>query len=249
MVSETLLLLLAVTMAALSDKICTDVGNLPFQNNSRLTHHTFLSMHMSSVMICARACINRGRCKSFNFELSYRSCELNQANYAETGALSNDDSWVYYDIAGFPQKVRQQCQGVTCGYNETCEISSSLQPACHTCSIAAVCGVCYPITEVAGRRYRSYGCFKSAGGNVLPELLVNLRNGLDWNDLTKTLDACALASASTNREFFGIQFWAECYIGNATEANFQTPVTISACADVCPSSVADGSSTQVYQWI
>ncbi|XP_046552254.1 uncharacterized protein LOC124261930 [Haliotis rubra] len=250
MASEILLLLLlAVTVTASSYRRCTNLGNLPLQNNKRLTHHTFLSIQMTGLMSCARACANRGRCKSFNFLLGFGTCELNQANYAETGTITVETSWVYYDIEGFPQSVRQQCKDVSCGYNETCEISSSLQPYCNTCSIETGCGVCYPISEVTGRWYRSYGCFKSTPGKVLPELHVNLRSSIVWPNLKKTIDACASASASTNREFFGIQFYGECYIGNATEANFLTPVTINECATACPNAVGDGSSTQVYQWI
>ena len=61
--------------------------------------------------------------------------------------------------------------------------------------------------------FESLGCFKDSRPRSLPLLVKNLRNNIDWNNMTKTVRACAELVQRRGLAIFGIQFYGECWSG------------------------------------
>ena len=61
------------------------------------------------------------------------------------------------------------------------------------------------------------GCFRDETTNPrpLPILVKNFRwpGQIDWNDLNKTIEACALKVKEAGFVYFGLQFYGECWSG------------------------------------
>ena len=62
-------------------------------------------------------------------------------------------------------------------------------------------------------QFESLGCFKDSRPRSLPLLVENLRKYIDWNDMTKTVRACAELVQRRGLAIFGIQFYGECWSG------------------------------------
>ena len=62
-------------------------------------------------------------------------------------------------------------------------------------------------------QFESLGCFKDSTPRSLPLLVENLRKYIDWNDMTKTVRACAELVQRRGLAIFGIQFYGECWSG------------------------------------
>ena len=61
--------------------------------------------------------------------------------------------------------------------------------------------------------FESLGCFKDSRPRSLPLLVENLRKDIDWNNMTKTVRACAELVQRRGLAIFGIQFYGECWSG------------------------------------
>ncbi|KAK3737481.1 hypothetical protein QZH41_008364, partial [Actinostola sp. cb2023] len=59
------------------------------------------------------------------------------------------------------------------------------------------------------------GCFADHGvyPRPLPLLYLNIRSEIDWNDMTKTVQACAEEAKRNAFQYFGVQFYGECWGG------------------------------------
>ena len=55
------------------------------------------------------------------------------------------------------------------------------------------------------------GCFKDFSNRSLPDLIVNLRNKIDWYDLQKTVRECACVAHENGYKYFAVQFYGECW--------------------------------------
>ena len=62
-------------------------------------------------------------------------------------------------------------------------------------------------------QFESLGCFKDSRPRSLPLLIENLRKYIDWNNMTKTVTACAELVQRRGLAVFGIQFYGECWSG------------------------------------
>ena len=62
-------------------------------------------------------------------------------------------------------------------------------------------------------QFESLGCFKDSRPRSLPLLVENLRKNIDWNNMTKTVRACAELVQRRGLAIFGIQFYGECWSG------------------------------------
>ena len=62
-------------------------------------------------------------------------------------------------------------------------------------------------------QFESLGCFKDSRPRSLPLLVENLRKYIDWNNMTKTVRACAELVQRRGLAIFGIQFYGECWSG------------------------------------
>lgn len=61
--------------------------------------------------------------------------------------------------------------------------------------------------------FEAIGCFRDLGGDPrpLPELLGDLRNDIDWYNINKTIDKCSTLANANGYQYFGIQFYGECW--------------------------------------
>lgn len=66
------------------------------------------------------------------------------------------------------------------------------------------------------RLYEPLGCYADERKDrALPILIANFRNGIDWTDMSKTIDKCANQTTATDHtlKVFALQFYGECYSG------------------------------------
>ncbi|XP_068750199.1 uncharacterized protein [Montipora capricornis] len=76
-----------------------------------------------------------------------------------------------------------------------------------------------PVPE--GITYKPVGCFKDRfSPRAMPELLKNFRGTIDWNHLDKIVEKCAEEAMNKRQEYFGIQFWGECWAGEDSDLTY-----------------------------
>lgn len=75
----------------------------------------------------------------------------------------------------------------------------------------------YPCASCGGSNmsYFPIGCFKDKHSSERPleKLVANLRGGIDWYHMEKTIRKCAKDAWSKHYDVFGIQFYGECWSG------------------------------------
>ena len=64
------------------------------------------------------------------------------------------------------------------------------------------------------------GCYNdSAKERALPVFYANARGNIDWFNMELTVNQCAQVASDKGYEYFGVQFYGECYSGrNAKES-------------------------------
>ncbi|XP_078359057.1 uromodulin-like isoform X2 [Oculina patagonica] len=82
-------------------------------------------------------------------------------------------------------------------------------------SLAFLLFVVVSLHNAVAISYVPIGCFKDSlkKSRPLPELIKNFRGGLDWNNLNKTVAACAEEAKKKGYLYFGLQFYGECWSG------------------------------------
>lgn len=66
------------------------------------------------------------------------------------------------------------------------------------------------------RLYEPLGCYADdRNDRALPILISNFRKGIDWRDMSKTIDKCAKQTTARDHtlKVFALQFYGECYSG------------------------------------
>ncbi|XP_060574768.1 uncharacterized protein LOC132732376 [Ruditapes philippinarum] len=71
-----------------------------------------------SVEHCMKLCVRQSQCKSINFDLKTRMCELN--NNLRHGTQKASDSNVYSEFQSWPPEVDEMCYSRPCKDNEVC---------------------------------------------------------------------------------------------------------------------------------
>lgn len=69
---------------------------------------------------------------------------------------------------------------------------------------------------IGDRLYEPLGCYAdNVTDRTLPILIKNLRGGIDWHDMSKTIDKCAYETATKDPKLkvFALQFYGECFSG------------------------------------
>ncbi|XP_002737450.1 semaphorin-5A-like [Saccoglossus kowalevskii] len=75
------------------------------------------------VTVCGKACLNDGKCKSFNYKEETTTCELNKASHLDSeSALEDSDGYIYLmrDAFFLPAEALGACASDPCG-NGTCQ--------------------------------------------------------------------------------------------------------------------------------
>lgn len=88
-IPRTLFLYTIVDFVGAIEKTCSPIIQLPVQENTRLTGAVIDIVISSGVVTCAKECLSRHACKSFNFHLDDGTCELNSEDIPSIdGAVS-----------------------------------------------------------------------------------------------------------------------------------------------------------------
>lgn len=78
-----------------------------------------------------------------------------------------------------------------------------------------------PVPE--GVTFKPVGCFKDGRNRAMPQLLKNFRTipgGIDWFDLSKVVRKCADEAMNLRQQYFGIQYWGECWGGEDADETY-----------------------------
>ncbi|XP_067659596.1 complement receptor type 2-like [Haliotis asinina] len=116
---------LVTLLVAGAGQKCTDLAQIPeLTLDTKLLSSTFRVFRNVGLMGCARECISRLRCKSFNFDLNNSECELNElfTSGSVSSSIVNVQNSVYADIDQWPKGVAGACQGHSCSHNSVCQV-------------------------------------------------------------------------------------------------------------------------------
>ncbi|GFO34125.1 hypothetical protein PoB_006063000 [Plakobranchus ocellatus] len=101
------------------------------------------------------------------------------------------------------------------------------------------------------------GCYHNTGPDyVLPKSsLVNLRGTIDWQKWTTAGNAadliirCAKLAVQKNKQYFGVEFYGECYFGDSPDQS-QPKVTVQdGCDKFCAYDVGGANAIVLYRVI
>jgi hypothetical protein len=72
------------------------------------------------------------------------------------------------------------------------------------------------------QHFDAVGCFRDRGKEPrpLPTLLADLRSDIDWYNINKTIDKCSRLAEEKGFQYFGIQFYGECWSGHQSETSY-----------------------------
>ncbi|XP_046360252.1 A disintegrin and metalloproteinase with thrombospondin motifs 20-like [Haliotis rufescens] len=110
--------LLDLTVAA--EKMCTD--NVPsVKRGVKLVNAQILSTNASGLMVCARYCLGKKYCESFNYNEGQNQCDLNYKSSDSTDAnMESISSFLFSDIQHWPQRLAAMCTNHVCPLNTIC---------------------------------------------------------------------------------------------------------------------------------
>lgn len=102
-----------------------------------------------------------------------------------------------------------------------------------------------PTTGLQPATFLFIGCFKDSGEKPrpLPLLIANMRKGIDWYNLGKTVQACANLAKEKRLEYFGVQFYGECWSGPGAGETFAR----DGPSDACYEGVGKKKTNAVYR--
>lgn len=103
-----------------------------------------------------------------------------------------------------------------------------------------------PTNPLTHAIYKPLGCYKDEHPNVMPNLVINLRDSIDWKNLNKTIDTCAqyVHKYYSENKVFGVQFYGECWTGPGAENTYMK----YGAADNCYKGVGAKHSIYVYKF-
>ncbi|XP_046345123.2 uncharacterized protein LOC124125804 [Haliotis rufescens] len=122
-IRRTLFLYTIVDFVGAIEKTCSPIIQLPVQENSRLTGAVIDTVISSGVVTCAKECLSRHACKSYNFHLDDGTCELNSEDIASIdGAVSATGvkRFVFSVSQNWPQRILGACKDHNCPLNTRC---------------------------------------------------------------------------------------------------------------------------------
>ncbi|XP_031559182.1 A disintegrin and metalloproteinase with thrombospondin motifs 18-like [Actinia tenebrosa] len=118
-------------------------------------------------------------------------------------------------------------------------------PTVKPCEQLPPCPTVSPTISVTPSIYQPLGCYKDDKPNAMPNLVINLRDSIDWSNLNKTIDACANYVHKYYPEYkvFGVQFYGECWTGLGAENTYMK----YGAAENCYKGVGAKHSIYVYK--
>ncbi|XP_046552714.1 uncharacterized protein LOC124262273 [Haliotis rubra] len=106
-----------VAFAGAIEKTCSPLSQLAVVENARLTGAVFDTVATSGVVTCAKECLSRLACKSYNFHLDDGTCELNTDG---TAAVFGVERFVFSLSQIWPQGILGACKDHNCPLNTRC---------------------------------------------------------------------------------------------------------------------------------
>lgn len=64
------------------------------------------------------------------------------------------------------------------------------------------------------------GCYKDTPARAIPNLVKNFRGNIDWYNISNTIEDCANVVQETGYQVFGMQYYGECWGGNADTVQY-----------------------------
>ncbi|XP_046564720.1 complement receptor type 1-like [Haliotis rubra] len=125
---------LVASLVAGEGQKCTDIAKIPeLTLDTKLLSSTFRVFKNVGLMVCAKECVSRLRCKSFNFDLNKSECELNElsASGSLPSSIVNVQNNVYVDIDQWSRGVAGACQGRSCPNNSVCRVLDNGTSICN----------------------------------------------------------------------------------------------------------------------
>ncbi|XP_046343967.2 uncharacterized protein LOC124124751 [Haliotis rufescens] len=121
---KDLVILLFQVLPLCGGHTCTNINSIStVQKDTALLGSTFLTIPNIGVIGCARQCLLRRRCKSFNVALSSSECQLNELS--TSGSVASNivgvQNSVVSDIDQWSRRIAGACQNHACPNNSVCK--------------------------------------------------------------------------------------------------------------------------------
>ncbi|XP_070563195.1 uncharacterized protein [Ptychodera flava] len=98
--------------------------DFPWENKALQGHVLRSFSYAKHVVVCAKSCLNEGKCKSYNYEESTNTCELNRVDHDTHSAdLVDKEGTIYLTRATYslPEEALGACASDPCKNNGTCQ--------------------------------------------------------------------------------------------------------------------------------
>lgn len=90
------------------------------------------------------------------------------------------------------------------------------------------------------------GCFKeNKNDRAFPTMLKNMRGGIDWHNLGKIVQECAILTKEKNYKIFAIQYYGECWSGESFKVKYDRWGAVDKSR--CPLGVGAAKINAVYR--
>ncbi|XP_046380188.2 uncharacterized protein LOC124151653 [Haliotis rufescens] len=112
-----------VAFVGANEKTCSSLGQLPVVENSRLKGAVIETIPTSGLASCAKECLLRSMCRSYNFQLDDGTCELSSEDGTTTdGSISMETvpRFVFSESKAWPQRIAGGCENHSCPNNTLC---------------------------------------------------------------------------------------------------------------------------------
>ncbi|XP_046553742.1 uncharacterized protein LOC124263204 isoform X2 [Haliotis rubra] len=111
--------LLYLTLVAANEKTCSPLSQLPVIQGSRLKGVVIETFTTAGIVSCAKECLLRTMCKSYNFQLDDGTCELSCED-GSASSLETAPGFVFSKSEDWPQGILGGCKDHSCPNNTVC---------------------------------------------------------------------------------------------------------------------------------
>merc|ERR1719378_43711 len=124
--------------------------------------------------------------------------------------------------------------------DDICIQKNAPMPSHKECAAGQIC----TISSTGEPEYYRLGCYKDNRSNRrVPQYIKNLRSSIDWSNMEPTIKACAKLASAKPYTYFAIQFYGECWGGEASAA---TTYYIDGPSDNCYAGTGGHDTNYVY---
>ncbi|XP_046380186.2 uncharacterized protein LOC124151652 [Haliotis rufescens] len=130
------LLCIYIAFAGANEKTCSSLSRLPVTENSKLKGAVIESFTTTGLASCAKECLLRSMCRSYNFQLDDGTCELSSEDGPNTdGSISmvTVPRFVFSESKAWPQGILGGCKDHSCPNNTMC---TETEEGGHECILA-----------------------------------------------------------------------------------------------------------------